>query len=148
MQRRAPGILAQLIEGVSVEKLKQPPAPGRWSIAAILAHLAEAEVTSTWRYRQMIENSGSTLPAYDQNEWARLGNYDSWEPREALDMFRLLREANLRMFSKLTPEEWQRFGMHAERGRMTVKDLASQIAGHDMNHVDQVRQILAGMKST
>jgi uncharacterized damage-inducible protein DinB len=143
MQREAPGILADLIEALPAEKLKQSPVPGKWSIGQILAHLAEAELVSSWRYRQMIEHSGAPLSAFDQAEWARLGAYDSRDPKESLALFRLLREANLRMFTNLTPEEWQRFGMHAERGRMTIKDLASQVAGHDMSHMDQVRQILA-----
>lgn len=144
MQRETPDTLARLIEGVPAGTLKRSPAPGKWSVAAILAHLAEDELASSWRYRQMIENSGAMLPGFDQDEWARLGDYASWEPREALEMFRLLREANLRMFAKLTPEDWQCFGVHSERGRMTVKELASQLAGHDMNHIEQVRQILAG----
>lgn len=144
MQRDTPRTLARLIEGVSAERLKQPPGPGKWSICSILAHLAEDEIASSWRYRQMIENSGTILMGFDQNEWSRLGDYDSWKPDEALAMFRLLREVNLRMFARLTPEEWQRFGMHTERGRMTVRDLASQMAGHDVNHIEQVRQILAG----
>jgi uncharacterized damage-inducible protein DinB len=143
MQREAPRTLARLIEGVPPETLKRSPAPGKWSIVAILAHLAEAELSSTWRYRQIIEHSGTTLSAFDQDEWARLSDYDSWEPQEALEMFRLLREVNLRMFAKLTPEEWERFGTHTERGRMTVKELASHMAGHDVNHIEQVRQIVA-----
>jgi len=143
MQHETPGILARLIEGVSSERLKKEPAPGKWSVCAILAHLAEDEIASAWRYRQMLENSGTALPGFDQNRWAQLGNYNAWEPREALEMFRLLREANLRMFARHNPEEWQRFGIHAERGRMTVKDLASQMAGHDMSHIEQARQILA-----
>jgi hypothetical protein len=58
-------------------------------------------------------------------------------------LFRLLREANLRMLAKLTPDEWQRSGVHAERGRITVQDLARHTAGHDLNHIDQLRRLLA-----
>jgi hypothetical protein len=145
IQRETPGTLAGLIEGHQPEKLKQSPAPGKWSIGQILAHLAEAELASGWRYRQMIERSGAPLSAFDQAEWARLGSYDTRDPKESLQLFRLLREANLRMLANLTPEEWQRFGMHAERGRMTVKDLVSQVAGHDMSHIEQVRQISAAV---
>ncbi|HXB74175.1 MAG TPA: DinB family protein [Candidatus Acidoferrales bacterium] len=142
MQREAPRTLACLIEGAPDEMLGRRPAPGKWSVRAILAHLAEDELVSSWRYRQMIEHSGATLPSFDPDEWARLGDYDSWTPREALEMFRLLREANLRLFVRLTPEEWQRYGMHAERGRITVEDLARHMAGHDMNHINQVRRSL------
>jgi uncharacterized damage-inducible protein DinB len=142
MQREAPGTLACLIEGAPDEMLNRQPATGKWSVRAILAHLAEDELVSSWRYRQMIEHSGATLAGFDQDEWARLGDYDSWTPREALEMFRLLREANLRMFRGITPEEWQRYGMHAERGRMTVADLVRHMAAHDVNHINQVRSLL------
>jgi len=143
MQRAAPDTLAGLIEGVPEEMLSWRPASGKWSIRAILAHLAEDELATSWRYRQMIQHTGATLLGFDQDEWARLGDYDSWTPREAVEMFRLLREANLRMLARLTPEEWQRWGVHAERGRITVKDLARHMAGHDFNHINQVRLLLA-----
>jgi hypothetical protein len=142
MQREALHTLAGLIEGAPDEMLGRGAAPGKWSVRAILAHLAEDELVGSWRYRQMIEQSGATLPGFDQDEWARLGDYDSWTPREALEMFRLLREANLRMFARLSPEEWQRHGMHAERGRITVEELARHMAAHDVNHIDQVRRLL------
>jgi DinB superfamily len=55
----------------------------------------------------------------------------------------LLRDANLRMLERLSNEEYDRFGVHAERGRISVRDLARHMAGHDMNHVDQIRLILS-----
>jgi uncharacterized damage-inducible protein DinB len=142
MQREAPHTLAGLIEGAPDELLSRRPAPGKWSVRAILAHMAEDELVSSWRYRQMIEHSGATLPGFDQDEWARLGDYQSWTASEALEMFRLLREANLRMFGRLTTEQWQHWGMHAERGRITVEDLARHMAAHDQNHILQVRRAL------
>jgi uncharacterized damage-inducible protein DinB len=142
MQREAPQTLARLIEGAPDEMLSRRPAPGKWSAREILAHLAEDELVGSWRYRQMIEHSGATLPGFDQDEWARLGDYNSWTSREALDMFRLLREANLRMFARLTLEEWQCYGMHAERGRITVEGLARHMAAHDVNHINRVRRLL------
>jgi DinB family protein len=142
VQRGTAQHLTELIDGVPAEKLRQRPAPDKWSVAEVLAHLAEGEITSSWRYRQILEHNGCSLPGYDQELWARLGGYASRAPKDSLQQFRLLREANLQMFDKLTPEEWQRRGVHLERGEMTVRDLAVQIAGHDINHVAQVRKIL------
>jgi len=51
MQAEAPDLLAALISGVDASTLKACPAPGKWSVCEILAHLAEDELTSTWRYR-------------------------------------------------------------------------------------------------
>ena len=90
----------------------------------------------------MLEYDGPDLPGFDQDMWARLGDYASWNSREALEMFRLLREANLRMFAQLTPGQWTRHGVHAERGRVTVEGLCRHMAAHDMNHIEQVKRIL------
>jgi hypothetical protein len=143
MQCEAPKTLASLIESVAEAKLTQRPSPEKWSVTEILAHLAEDELTSTWRYRQMLEHDGPELPGFDQDLWANVGDYASWEPGDALEMFRLLREANLRMFAHLTPEQWQRHGYHSERGKLTVRDLCRHMAAHDINHIEQVRRILA-----
>ena len=61
MQRKAPETLAGLIQGLTTDSLTRQPATDKWSVAAILAHMAEDELVSSWRYRQMIENSGVTF---------------------------------------------------------------------------------------
>ena len=143
IQRETPSRLAALIDGISSGQLTRRPGADRWSIVEILAHLAEDELTSTWRYRQMIEHNGAALEGFDQDLWARLGNYRAWNPREALELFRLLREANLRMLTALSPYEWNCFGIHAERGKLTVRDLARHMAAHDTNHVIQIERLLS-----
>jgi len=112
LQREAPRTLAKLIEGIPEERLRSRPAPAKWSVVEILAHLAEDELVTSWRYRQMIEHNGELLWSFDQEEWARLGAYSSWSASDALEMFRLLREANLRMLNLLSREEWERTGQH------------------------------------
>ena len=141
-QREAPAALARLIADVPESLLRRPPSPGKWSVVAILAHLAEDELSSSWRYRQMLEKPGEVLGSFDQEEWARRGAYGAWDPHEAIEMFRLLREANVRLLAGLSDEEWQRWGTHTERGRMTVAELASHMPDHDARHIAQIRRIL------
>ena len=141
-QRETPEVIALLIEGVPDDQLKRRPAPQKWSIVEIVAHLAEDELVTSWRYRHMLETPGCALAGFDQNMWEELGKYSTWSMGEALEMFRLLRQANLRLHRSLSPEQWQAYGVHAERGRITVHELASHMAGHDLNHVEQIRRIL------
>jgi hypothetical protein len=142
VQRQTPAALTQLITGVSETRLYQRPDPAKWSIGEVLAHFADAEIVNCWRYRQMIEHDGCALLPYNQDLWNTLGDYRSRPPSDSLTIFRLLRENNLRMFDRLTPEQWENHGMHTERGRMTVRDLVQLIAGHDLNHLEQIRKIL------
>ncbi len=143
VQTETPAALARLIASVPGERLNRPPAPGKWSLTAIVAHLAEAEIALSWRYRQIAEKEGAALSGYDQDVWYRLGDYDSRHLEDSLTQFRLLREANLRMFARLTPDEWQRSGIHAERGRLTMRDLVAQAAGHDLSHLRQAEGVIA-----
>lgn len=108
--------------------------------------MAEDELSSSWRYRQMIEHDQVTLEGFDQELWARLGKYETWNATEALEMFRLLREANLRMLDALTPEQWQRSGNHVERRKLTVRELVRHMAAHDINHIEQIEKVLGDQK--
>lgn len=144
LQRQTSILLAELVALASEEQLARRPGTNKWSIGEILAHLAEDEIATAWRYRQMLEHTGIELAGFDQDLWARTGDYASRVPGESLELFRLLRKANLQFLERITPEQWECFGMHAERGRITIRDLAVHMAGHDANHVDQIRRILSG----
>lgn len=148
MQASTVATIYGLVANAAKQDLLRRPAPGKWSVAEIVAHLAEDELVTSWRYRQMIENPGCALASFDPDQWCRLGNYASWKFADALQMFRLLREANLRMLQNLTGADWNAFGVHAERGQINVRDLARHMAGHDMNHVDQIRSIISKREVT
>jgi len=142
LQKQAPAVLAELMAKASDEQLTTQPSKGKWSIGEILAHLAEDEIATAWRYRQMVEHTGLQLAGFDQELWARIGDYASRAPDESLALFRLLRNANLQFLEHIAPEQWECFGIHTERGRITVRDLVVHMAGHDANHVEQIRRIL------
>jgi uncharacterized damage-inducible protein DinB len=134
--------LTELIAKTSDEQLTIRPSKDKWSVGEILAHLAEDEIATAWRYRQMVEHSGIELAGFDQDLWAQMGDYAARVPQESLDLFRLIRTVNLQFLQQLAPEQWECFGIHAERGRITVKELAIHMAGHDINHIEQIRKIL------
>jgi len=142
LQGEASSRLESLIQGVPEGELRRRPFREKWSVTEILAHMAEDELVSSWRYRQMLEYDKPELSGFDQALWAMLGDYSSWNSSDALTMFRLLRLANLRMFARLTPAQWQRESLHSERGKLTVRDLCHHMAAHDINHIEQVRKIL------
>ena len=142
-QAQSPTLIAELIDNIPAARLTTRPSPGKWSIAEILAHLAEHEIATAWRYRQIVEHSGISLAGFDQDLWASLGKYSARDPHNSLALYRLLREANLFFLRALTPEQWECFGIHAERGRITVRDLATHMAGHDANHLIQIQKLLS-----
>jgi len=46
------------------------------------------------------------------------------------------------LLKSLTPEQWKHCGMHSERGQETIGHIVRMTAGHDINHLRQIEQIL------
>lgn len=134
--------LARLIRGVSMAKLRKRPAPQQWSVSEIIAHLADGEIVGAFRLRFILGAPGSPIVAYDQDEWVTSGHYDKRDPQESVELFRVLREANLALLKSLEPEQWKLYGMHSERGQESIEHIVRMFAGHDVNHLRQIEGIL------
>lgn len=146
LQAAAPKKFEKLIKGVSAAKLRKRPAPDKWSIAEILAHVAETEIVGGFRMRMILGSPGTTIQAFDQDSWVVSGHYDKRDPRKSLEQFRVLRESNLSLLKSLAPEQWKHHGIHSERGEETVAHIVRMFAGHDINHMKQIERILAPKK--
>lgn len=138
--------LQKLIKPLSKKQMKRRPGPGQWSIAQILAHLADAEVVGSWRMRLILGNSGQPIQAYDQEVWADTFKYEDRDPKESLKVFRVLRENNLSLLKRMPDPLWENHGMHAERGKETISRIVEMFAGHDLNHLKQVEKIVKASK--
>ena len=135
--------LDRLIKGVSTAKLRKRPAPEKWSVSEIVAHLADGEIVGAFRMRLILGSPGAHIVAYDQDQWVTSGHYDKRDPRESVEQFRVLREANLALLKSLKPEQWKDYGVHSERGQESIEHIVRMFAGHDINHLQQIEKILA-----
>ena len=137
----APDTLATLLAAVPPALCARRPAPGKWSIQEIVAHLADDELVGAYRIRLILAAPGTAIQAFDQDHWAETGHYAATDPRRTLALFRELREANLALLYRLSPPEWERAGVHAERGVESIREIATYYAGHDLNHFAQIEAI-------
>lgn len=142
LQQAAARKLAALIKGKNKKQLSKQPAPGKWSVAEILAHLADAEIAIGWRLRQIASTNGIALQAFDQDGWATAFEYAKRDPKQSLENFRAVREANLTLLKALPKKAWENYGIHAERGNESLTHVVRMIAGHDLNHIEQVERIV------
>ena len=146
VQASTPGKLDRLIKKATRARLAKRPAPGKWSVVEILAHLADTELVTGYRMRAILGAPGTPIPAYDQDSWAAAGNYARRDPRMSLRVFSTLREANLALLKSLRPEQRKHFGIHEERGEESIERLVQMMAGHDINHLRQVEALLSPSK--
>jgi len=146
VQRETAPKLRKLTQRLSPKELKWSPAPGKWSIGEIVAHLADVEIVASWRMRSVLGANGTAIQPFDQDTWASVFEYSKRDPKQSLEVFRVLRENNLAMLKAIPRESWDNYGMHAERGKETIAHLARMFAGHDTNHILQVEAIADQLK--
>ena len=144
VQRETPKKLQKLVKPLSKKQLAQRPEPGKWSIAEILAHLADTELVGGWRMRLILGSNGVSIQPFDQDVWAETLGYSRRDAKVSLETFRVLREANLAMLKSLPKDLWENYGMHQERGKETIAHIVRMFAGHDLNHLGQVERIGKG----
>lgn len=146
--QETPAALTALLEGAPQEIVSSRPAPGKWSVGEIVAHLADAELVAGFRYRAIAgADDGVPIAAYDQDRWAMAGNYRAAPLEPSLKSFLALREMNLRFLRSLPESAWNKYGMHSERGRERLRDLVQLVAGHDLNHLLQIRKIVGSAQA-
>jgi len=142
VQRSTPKKLAALIKRLDRKRLAKRPAPGKWSVAEILAHLADTELVISWRIRQTLSANGTPIQAYDQDVWADTFKYSRRDPKTSLNTFRVLRENNLALLKTVSKDLLENYGLHQERGQESVTRVIQMVAGHDVNHIQQIERIV------
>ena len=155
VQQATPSQLDRRLRDVAPEELIRRPAPEKWSIAEIVAHLADAELAMGWRLRNMLANPGVALTWWDEAAWAQrllrsnLGAYYVGYARQDASLsaavFRALRESNLRLLESVPRARWvECYGVHEVRGRQTVEEFVRLEAAHDLHHLRQIDHIVGG----
>jgi len=139
--RRGPELLAVVLTGVFGEEEDYVPAPGKWSIRQIAAHLADAELVGAHRFRLVIAEDNPILMAFDQDAWARNLDYARRKPKQSLETFRRIRAENYDLLKGLPETAFERAGNHTENGPMTLLRLLDGYAGHAETHARQLQEI-------
>jgi hypothetical protein len=133
-----------IAERLGAEGLHRSYAPGKWTAAQVLAHLADCEIAFGFRVRQIVSEPQLPIQPFDQDLWARY--YPGANGLEAAKTFQTLRAWNLSMFRLLGKDELNRTANHPERGPEKAETVIRIMAGHTLNHVAQLETILAAAK--
>jgi hypothetical protein len=135
------GRLTALTAGLADEETRRPEAPGKWSILQVLEHLTDQETVAAYRLRSVIAEDEPALRGYDQDRWTARLRYGNAPAGQVLAELTTLRARNLRLYGALDDREFERVGLHSERGRESARRLCELTAAHDLVHRRQIARI-------
>jgi hypothetical protein len=140
-----PQILRCLMSEVSDEDARWKPAPDRFSIAEVLAHLSHSEGHC---YRLRVDRFlGEERPELEPDEAQFfLDLYRDADPQHEFDQFKEQREANVEFLRSLPAEKAGRVATHREAGEITLAQMLHEWALHDLGHIRQIAELVRARK--
>ena len=140
-----PAILRGLMSEISDEDARWKPAPDRFSIAEVLAHLSHSEGHC---YRARVDRFlAEEMPELEPDDAQMyLELYKNGDPEEDFKHFEDQREANIELLRGLPAEAGSRKAMHLEAGEITLSQMLHEWALHDLGHVRQIAELVRARK--
>ncbi len=144
---RTPATLRALLSGLPAAWLTHREREGTWNATEIVGHLVHGERTDWLPRVRMILTTGDSLPFPPfQREAHREAAQPTINDLDAqLATFAALRAESLRAVRALalTPADLARRGLHPVFGPVTLGQLLSSWAAHDLTHLHQLSRLLA-----
>jgi hypothetical protein len=137
-----PEKLRREVARFSLRQMKTRPAPGKWTVQEILAHLDDVEEFAMRnRVEAMVVGDTPRLALFDQEARLREMRYDRLNPHRSLDSFVRKRRANLKWLHTLRPADLKRRGIHETVGEITAGEMIHEWAFHDLGHLKQIMEV-------
>jgi hypothetical protein len=143
MERTADDVAAA-IRGTAESALSKRPDGRNWCAKEIVCHLRDTEELFLGFFQAMLDMDEPAYSGGEPDRWAEDRQYLRNDAGEALAAFRRRRAEALAFLRHLRPADWDRRGVHPNRGRLTLRDLVGLVAEHDDNHLDQLTRALDG----
>ena len=143
--KRGYGEVSDAIAGATEAELDARPAPGKWTAREIIHHLADSEMTSAVRLRNLLATDNVAIVGYDQDVFAKRLHYD--RPIAAsLAAFKAARETTAEILDRLNEADWKREGTHTEHGRYGMDTWLEIYSLHAHDHAQQIRRARASLR--
>ncbi len=130
--------LGLILDGLSMTEIEARPAPEKWSVREVVAHLADCEIAWSWRLRHVYGEEAVTIQPFEQDAWAKV--YDAYSFELAWAAFRALRAWNVAFVGALTEADKKKRYTHPERGEEKLWTLVEIMAGHDLHHLARLKK--------
>jgi uncharacterized damage-inducible protein DinB len=137
-----PAVIRDAVSKLTDEQLRRPEREGKWSVLNLLQHLSDTELIYATRMRFPVAQDRPPIVGFDQDAWVR----KLWHGDESLEQiigpYEAVRMSTLSFLRRLSDEEWERVGVHAERGDESVRHMVRLGGGHDLVHRAQLERIV------
>ena len=129
-----PLLLRPLLSGMTAEQIDAAPVPGKWSTRQVICHLADADLLYANRFKQIIVEDQPVVAVMDPDDYAERLFYDRRDLQAEIESIEVIRRQMSAILNSLPEEAFQRTGVHAIDGPLTLQTYIERITNHIPHH--------------
>ena len=129
----------KLILSLPKEKLLHKYAENKWTIKEVLVHIIDDERIYAYRAMCFARNEKTALPGFEQEDYAKYSGANERNIENIMEEYEAVRLSTIALFNGLPEETFIRKGT-ANNNQTTVRGLAYHIAGHELHHINIIKE--------
>jgi uncharacterized damage-inducible protein DinB len=131
--------MPEFIRTFPPEKLAAPWKEGEWTIQEILIHIIDTERIFCYRALRFARNDPTGVAGFEQDDYVPFSRANQRDIGTILEEYAAVRQATLTFFNNLDETALARAGL-VGGNRVSVRALAWMITGHEIHHVNSIRE--------
>ena len=140
-----PRLLRDAVAGMSDAQLDARPIAGKWTTRQVVCHLADFEPIYADRMKRVIAEDRPTFFGGDPDLFAAGLAYEKRHVADELDLIDAVRRSMGAILQQLSPEAFQREGVHSEAGPLPLAELLRRITNHVPHHIATIQEKRAAL---
>jgi hypothetical protein len=132
-------IITDFLHSITEQKSNYAYAPNKWTIKELLQHMIDTERIFAYRALCFARNDQTSLPGFDENNYAAASNANNRSWKDLAEEFLLVRKSTEALFNSFTQEALAYSGI-ANNNPTTVSSVGFIVVGHVYHHIKIFKQ--------
>jgi uncharacterized damage-inducible protein DinB len=129
----------ELILSLPEGKLNYRYAENKWTIKEIMVHIIDDERIYAYRALRFARNDETELPGFEQDDYVLYSRANERSIENIMEEYEAVRSSTIALFDGLPEDSFLRMGI-ANNNKVTVRALAYHIAGHELHHINIIKE--------
>jgi hypothetical protein len=125
---------------IPVDQLEVVHVEGEWPASYVIHHLADADAYFLTRYFNVLSVDKPAIVPFDESQFPKALRYAGRTVLASIAAIQASAALLVEVLSQLSESEWERTGVHAERGELTLSQLLQVATNHRIEHIDQLKK--------
>jgi len=135
----------KVVRPIGANDLSRIPKEGEWSAAYVIHHMADADMHFATRFLHILTVDKPAIVPFDEDVYPDRLKYSSRDAHDSLASIFGLHKVVANILKLVDDADWNRVGIHSEKGEVTLADVLTLASNHTKSHVGQLQEIISSL---